>query len=137
VFGPQAIPALFLLLVLPVFVGPILYNQAASPFEQGRTVVESYTGGGSLFRMNGSWPFFRLLVYADGVELRVMFHRFFIPYDRMDGLPDKTGFFSNGLLFRSDLPGVPSSIRFYGFRAKGVLALVKDKRERFLRLHRA
>ncbi len=130
--GPNTAASLFFPLFVLIFVSPILYNCVASPFEQGRSVVASYTGGGSAFLMNGSWPFFRLLIYADGVELRVMFHRFFIPYNRMEDLPQKLGFFSMGILFRSDLPGVPSSIRFYGFRNKGILEQIQELRSRFM-----
>lgn len=130
--GPGAAAAVFPPFFILIFAGPILYNRAASPFEQGRSLVVSYTGGGATFMMNGSWPFFRLLIYADGVEIRVMFHRFFIPYDRMEDLPPKLGFFSRGIPFRSDLPGVPSSIRFYGFRNKDILAQLREQRSRFL-----
>ncbi len=129
---PEAAAALFLPFFILVFAGPILYNRVASPFELGRSLVASYIGGGSTFLMNGSWPFFRLLVYADGVEVRVMFHRFFIPYDRMEELPAKLGFFSRGILFQSDLPGVPSSMRFYGFGSKDILAQIQELRSRYL-----
>jgi len=132
VFGTQAVPVLFVPFFLLIFIGPVLYNRSTSSFEERRTILASYTGGGSIFLMNGSWPFFRLLVYADGVEIRFMFHRYFIPYDRMEDLPEKLGFFSTGVLFRSDLPKVPSSIRFYGFRSKVVLAAVQEQRKRFL-----
>ena len=132
VFGPQAIAVLVIPLFLPIFVGPVLYNRSVSPFERERGLVASYTGGGSIFLFNGTWPFFRLLVYADGVEIRVMFHRFFIPYDRMEDLPEKPGLFSSGVPFRSGLPEVPSSIRFYGFRSKGVLEAVREQRDRYL-----
>ena len=130
--GPAIAGAFFLPVFILVFFSPILYNRVASPFEQERPLVASYTGGGSTFLLNASWPFFRLLVYNDGVEIRVIFHRFFIPYDRMEDLPAKLGFFSMGILFRSDLPGVPSSIRFYGFGSKGTLALIQEQRAKYL-----
>ncbi len=129
--GPEVVPFLFFPLFLLVFVGPALYNRSESSFEKERTPVATYTGGGSMFLFNGSWPFFRLLVYADGVEIRVMFHRFFIPYDKMDDLPEKIGFFSSGIQFKSNLPGVPASIRFYGFGSKRILEMVKEQRKRF------
>jgi hypothetical protein len=132
VFGPRVIPALFILFFLLIFIGPFLYNRTTSPFEERRSAVASFTGGGSILLLNGSWLFFRLLIYADGVEIRVPFHRHFIPYDKMDNLPAKIGFFSSGVLFRSDLPEVPSSIRFYGFRSKDVLKAVQEQRHRFL-----
>jgi hypothetical protein len=130
--GPALSTTLFLAMFLLIFAGPVLYNQVPSGFERARIVAASYTGGGSLFLFNGSWPFFRLLVYDDGVEIRIIFHRFFIPYDKMDDLPEKVGFFSSGVLFKSDLPDVPSSIRFYGFGSKRILEFLKEKRNRYL-----
>jgi uncharacterized membrane protein (UPF0136 family) len=130
--NPAAFGFLFAAMFLIIFLGPALYNRMPSSFEQTRTVAASYTGGGSLLMFNGSWPFFRLLVYDDGVEVRVMFHRFFIPYDKMEDLPEKIKFFSSGILFKSDLPGVPSRIRFYGFSSKKILEVVKERRSRFL-----
>jgi hypothetical protein len=134
--SPQVFALLFGALFLLLFAGPVLYNRKPSGFEQTRNVLASYTGGGSLFMFNGSWPFFRLLVYDDGVEIRVEYHRFFIPYDKMEDLPDKVKFFSlGGILFKSDLPAVPSYIRFYG-PTKKILAFVNERRNRFLMMQR-
>jgi hypothetical protein len=134
--SPPVFALLFGAMFLVLFVGPALYNRKPSSFEQARTVLASYTGGGSLMLFNGSWPFFRLLVYDDGVEVRVMFHRFFIPYDKMEDLPDKIRFFSlGGILFKSDLPGVPSRIRFHGRNSKKILEFVNERRRRFLQMH--
>ena len=109
-----------------VFCAPIAYNYWASPFEADRKVQASFTGGGSIFLFSGTWPFFRLLVYADGLEVRVMFHRFFIPYDQMGELPAKIGFFSRGLLIKSNLPGVPAGIRYQGFGMQKVLDVIRQ-----------
>jgi len=109
-----------------VFGAPVAYNYLASPFQADRKVRASFTGGGSIFLFSGSWPFFRLLVYADGLEVRVMFHRFFIPYDQMGALPAKIGFFSRGLLIESNLPGVPSGIRYQGFGMQKVLDVIRQ-----------
>jgi hypothetical protein len=130
--GPEAIPFFFLSAFLLIFVGPALYNQVPSPFENERNPAASYTGGGSMLLFSGSWPFFRLLVYHDGVEIRAMFHRYFIPYDKMDDLPDKIGFFNRGILFKSNLPDVPSGIRFYGSGIKRILKAINEQRSRFM-----
>ena len=70
------------------------------------------------------------MIYIDGIEVRIMFHRFFIPYDRIADLPQKVGFFSRGLLIKSDIPDVPSSIRFYGFGMKKILEVVNKNRNK-------
>ena len=80
---------------------------------------------------HGTWPFFRLMIYKDGIEIRVMFHRFFIPYNKMDDLPGKIGFFSRGILIKSNLPDVASGIRFQGFGMKKILEVVNENRNNF------
>jgi hypothetical protein len=103
-----------------IFFGPVVYNRLPSPFENNRKVITSRTGGGSAGLLYGSWPLFRLIIYEDGLEVRAMFHRFFIPYDQMEDVPQKVGFFSRGILIKSDLPDVPSIIRFMSFGIKKV-----------------
>lgn len=115
-----------------IFLGPAVYNYVPSPFQANRILVASFTGGGGIFLFSGSWPFFRLLVYQDALEVRTMFHRFLIPYDMMEDLPEKLGFLSMGILIKSDLPGIPSHIRFYGFRSKKVLLAVNNTRNKYL-----
>ena len=122
---------LFMPAILLVLFGPVAYNYLPSKFEKQRRVVASYTGGGSIFMFNGSWPFFRLMVYDDGLEIRTTLHRFFIPYDQMDDFPEKIGFFSRGLLIRSNLPGVPSGIRYQGFGMKKIVQVVAERRNNF------
>jgi hypothetical protein len=127
---PESHGLLFTPTFLFIFLTPVFYNFIPSPFERERDRIASYTGGGSMFLFNATWPFFRLLIYGDGVELRVMLHRFFIPYDKLEDLPRKTGFFSRGILIKSDLPGVPSNIRFFGFGMKKILNAINQNRNK-------
>lgn len=131
-YGEKVFLFIMPLFFIFIFLGPVIYNQLKSPFEKQREVLSSYTGGGSTFLFSGSWPFFNLLVYRDGVEIRVFFHRFFVPYDKMDDLQEKIGFFTMGILFKSDLPGVPSRIRFQGFGMKKILKLLNETRNNYL-----
>lgn len=122
---------LFMPTILLILFGPVAYNYLPSRFQKQRRVVASYTGGGSIFLFNGSWPFFRLMVYDDGLEIRTTLHRFFIPYDKMDDFSEKVGFFSRGLLIKSKLPGVPSGIRYQGFGMKKIVQVVAERRNSF------
>lgn len=130
--GPEALGVLFPIVFLFIFVGPTIFNYLSSPFEVNRRLVASFTGGGSIFLFNGSWPFFRLMVYDDALEVRVMFHRFLIPFDKMDDIPSKVGFFTSGILIKSDLPEVPSRIRYSGFGMKKVVQVVNEARGAFV-----
>jgi len=128
---PESLAILFAPTFLFVFLTPIFYNFIPSPFERERDVISAHTGGGSIFLFSGTWPFFRFLMYSDGVEVRVMLHRFFIPYDKLEDLPKKIGFFSRGILIKSDLPGVPSNIRFFGLGMKKILNILNEKRNQY------
>lgn len=131
-YGPEKIAFMFMPIFLFVFLTPVLYNLIPSSFQRERSLISSYTGGGSIILFHGTWPFFRLMIYKDGIEIRVMFHRFFIPYDKMDDLPEKIGFFSRGILIKSNLPDVPSGIRFQGFGMKKILEVVNENRNKIM-----
>ena len=130
--GIAIMPVVFLPGFALIFFGPVIYNTLPSPFEKDRKVLSAFTGGGSVFMFSGSWPFFKLLFYEDGIEVRVMLHRFFIPHDKMDNIPEKVGFFSRGILIKSDLPGVPSSMRFMAMGSKKAVQAIVESRRNYL-----
>jgi hypothetical protein len=114
------------------FLGPSLFNFRTSPFQKNRRLITAFTGGGSIFLFNGSWPFFRLLVYEDALEVRIMFQRYLIPYAEMGDFPSRADFFS-GLCIQSNLPDVPSRIRFSGFGMKNIRTVVTEARNSHLK----
>ena len=120
----------FLPMFLVLFFGPILYNYIPSPFQKQRRAVNVATGGGSIFLLNGSWPFFRLLIYPDGIEIRFFLHAWFIPYTRLASVTLNRSFLTKSLLICSDLPKVPSRIRFYSLRKKDLLAQIEACQKR-------
>ena len=120
---------LFLPVFLVIFVGPILFNYIPSPFQKQRKVLAQVTGGGSIYMLNGTWPFFRLLIYADGIEIRFFLHAWFIPYTRLESISLNRLFLSRALLICSDLPRVPSRIRFFSFRKEALLARIEACRK--------
>jgi hypothetical protein len=130
--GPEGIALMFPVMFGFIFLGPAIFNYLSSPFQENRKLVTAYTGGGSIYLFHGSWPFFRLMVYDDALEVRVMFHRFLIPYEKMEDIPGKIGFFSTGILIKSDLPDVPSSIRFSGFGMKKIAQAVNAARSAYM-----
>jgi hypothetical protein len=132
-FGHDSFAVVFPGMFLFLFIGPAVFNFLPSPFSAERTLVASFTGGGSIYLFSGSVPFFRLLVYDDALEVRVMFQRYLVPYDKMEAPPEKIGFFTSGVLIKSDLPDVPSNIRFAGFGMKNILRTVNEVRDKFLK----
>ena len=97
--------------LLFILVGPMLHNWIPSTFETTRTPISTFVTGGSIQFFISSLPSFRVLIYDDGIEIRAMYTRYFIPHDRMEPLAEDKGFFRSGILIRSDLLEVPSKIR--------------------------
>ena len=120
----------FLFLFSFLFFGPIWYNTLPSKFEKIRNKITEFKGGGSIHLINGSWPFFKLIIYKDGVELRVVFNRFFIPYQMIKSVKKK--FFIFGISIISDVKGVPSTINFSSSSNKKVLELINTYKNAYL-----
>ena len=131
-WGPVVFAVLFPLGFLGLFIGPVIFNYRPSPFQRNRRLVAAFTGGGSIFLFHASWPFFRLLVYENALEVWVEFHRFLIPFDKMTDTPAKIGFFTTGLLIQSELVGVPKRIRFSGVGMRKIARVVYETRRNFL-----
>jgi hypothetical protein len=120
------IPSMLLILV----VGPAAFNYLASPFERNRRRVAAFAGGGSMSFMSAAAC--RLVVYEDALEVRMLFHRFLIPFDKMDPFPDNVGFFTRNLLIKADVPEVPPRIYFRGSAMKHAAKVVNDAQAAFL-----
>ena len=127
------LPFPFGIFFILIFFGPPSYNYLPSSFQKERDIIASSTGGGSIFLFHGCWPFFRLIAYKDGVEVRFMFHRFFIPYNKINEIPSEVSFFTRGILIKSDLPDVPSDIRFSGFGMKKIVGAINEAKREYLR----
>ena len=64
---------------------------------------------------------------ADGIELRFMFCRFFVPYTAIEGPVWESRWYRRGLVINSDLPGVPGMVRFWG-GGEDLADLIKERR---------
>jgi hypothetical protein len=115
--------------LLVLFVGPFAWNERKSSFEREREVLATYRVGLSLLLFNATVPFCKVLVYRDGVEIRVQYTRFFLPYDRLTSPPSLEGILSGTVVFKSRLPGVPESILIHSSKASGIVARIEGARE--------
>lgn len=119
-------------MVFPVvailFVVPLAWNELRSSFQSGREVVASYRVGISLLLFNATAPFCKLLVYRDGLELRVQYNRFFLPYAELSSPLSLEGLLSGTILLKSRLPGVPETIRIHSPKAAAILEMMKTGR---------
>jgi hypothetical protein len=127
-FGDSYLQFSFPLVFIALFLGPIMYNRRTSPFEKSRKIIKSYTGGGAIGFFHATTPFFRLLLYEDAIEIRVFFHSFLIPYDKMEKAPELRQKVFGGISITSDLPGVPFYIMFYGSRSSEIYSFIQSQR---------
>ncbi len=132
--GEEILSLIFPLILLFIILSPVVFNYFPSAFQERRRLVSAFTGSGSILLSVSPWPCFRLLIYEDAVEIRIMFQRYLIPYEKMADLQEKIGFWSRGILFRADLPGVPSIIQFrgLGLETKKILKILTETRSMYL-----
>lgn len=126
--APTERSLLVFFLAIPVaFFGAWGWNEIPSSFQKTREVLASYRTGISLALFNASVPFCKLLVYRDGLEVRIEFNRFFVPFDRMEHVPRIEGFlWMKKIVIRCDLPGVPRKIDIQPFSKNDVLESIQS-----------
>lgn len=125
--APERLPFVFFLALFVAFAGAWGWNEIPSSFQKTREVLASYRTGISLPFFNASAPFCKLLVYRDGLEVRIEFNRFFVPFDRMEHVPRLEGFlWVKKIAIRCDLPGVPRKIEIQPFFNDDVLESIRS-----------
>ncbi len=96
--------AVLLVIVMVMLVGPWLYNRRPSRFQEGREVLRILDGFGTVPGLRGA--FIRLLLYSDGLEARVFYHRHFVPFSGNPGFSLSGG----GLRTATEVRGFPEVI---------------------------
>jgi hypothetical protein len=99
---------ILLLIFSAVVAGPIFYNKRISRFEKDRTVIRKFDDIGAIQGLRGA--FFRFVLYDDGLEIRAFYHRYFIPYDKIEAVSVENGYFSKKMTLATMLEGVPDCI---------------------------
>lgn len=118
-----AVPGFLLLLG-----ASIAWNELVSSFQRSREVLSSYRVGISMLFFNATSPLCKILIYPDGVELRLQFTRYFLPYEKCTEPPKLEGMFSNTLVLRTRIPDVPQTIRIRTGHASKILAEIEKAR---------
>ena len=101
-----AIPLFIIFVVL--LVGPMIFIRKQSRFEQDKKVIAAYNGIGTIQGLRG--VSFRLRIYERGFELRAFYHRYYIPFQRIDSILIQKGLFINRMDIVSDIDGIPEYI---------------------------
>ena len=99
---------ILLIIFFVILVGPIIYNKRVSRFEKDRTVLKKLDDIGIIQGLRGA--LFRLVLYEEGLEIRAFYHRYFIPFARIDDVSIEKGYFSKRLNIVTKIEDVPDSI---------------------------
>lgn len=117
------IPLSIIFLVL--LAGPILYNRKKSRFEIDKAVLEKFDSIGTIQGLRGA--FFRLLIYKKGLEIRAFYHRFYIPFNKINRVSIEEGYFNNRLNIVTGIDGVPDHIVSSGKQFLSLAFLIEKK----------
>jgi len=97
-----------LIIFLSLLAGPLLYNRKKSRFQVNKVILEKFDGIGTIQGLRGA--FFRLLLYEQGVEIRAFYHRYYIPFTKINTASIEKGYFNNRLNIVTGISGVPEYI---------------------------
>ncbi len=123
--SPQLGGVFLLFIFLVLLVGPIFYNRKESRFERERFVLKRYDGIGIIQGLRGA--LFRLLVYEKGIEIRAFYHRYYIPFDRMNSASIEEGYFNGRLNIVTGIDGIPDYIVSSGKQFLSLAFLIAEK----------
>lgn len=122
--GPENASRGMVLLLIMFVAASFLGNLPTSPFERRFRLVSSHFGGGATGAFHMAYPLTRLLIYHEGLEFRLLFQRYFVPFDRMPPPTAEKSFFT-ALVVRPEAPGLPKYLRFGTFGSAEVIARVR------------
>jgi hypothetical protein len=96
--GSQALFWIFIVCILIYTFGIPLHARRTTPFEQGRRVRAAF----DIHGINLLWRApSRLILYEDAMEIRIFFHAYLIPYDRLTARPQAAGTLSKCIVILS------------------------------------
>ncbi len=99
---------ILLIIIIILFVVPMFGNRKKSHFEQNKKVLAEYDGIGTIQGLRGAM--FRLVIYEEGMEIRALYHRYYIPFKEIKKVEKKEGYFSKRLDIVTGISGIPDYI---------------------------
>ena len=116
---------ILLVIFLVTVVGPVFYNKKASRFERERTPLDKIDHFGMIQGLRGAS--IRIVLYAEGLEVRAFYHRYYLPFDKMDAVDTERQFlYGSHLVLKTRIEGVPSWISLPEEKRRAVAAFVQN-----------
>jgi len=116
---------ILLVIILVIVVGPIFYNKRVSLFERERTPLKITDHFGTIQGLRGA--FIRLLIYEEGFEIRAFYHRYLIPFDKIDGVSIEKILLSNRINIKTTIKGAPEFLSLPDKQLSDLAIIIRNK----------
>jgi|LQYC01.1.fsa_nt_gi hypothetical protein len=116
---------ILLLIFLVIMVGPIIYNKRISRFEKERTALRIIDHFGMIQGLRG--VFIRLLLYEEGLEIRAFYHRYFIPFGKIDGVSIERLLFDKRINIKTTITGMPEFLTLPEKQLSDLTSIIQNK----------
>lgn len=116
---------ILLICILVLIVGPIVYNKTVSRFERERIPLKIIDHFGIIHGLRGA--FIRLLVYDEGLEIRAFYHRFYIPFEKIDGVLIERDFLARRIQIKTGIKGMPEWFTLPDKQLSDLASIIQSK----------
>lgn len=116
---------ILLVIIIAIMVGPMIYNKRISRFERQRAPLETVDYFGLIQGLRGA--FIRLLIYEEGLEIRAFYHRYYIPFDKIEGVSIESILFSDRINIETAIRGVPEFLTLPDSRQSDLASIIQNK----------
>jgi hypothetical protein len=116
---------ILLVMLLAIVVGPMIYNKRVSRFEKGKNPIEIIDQFGLIQGLRG--VFIRLMLYEEGLEIRAFYHRYYIPFDKIDGVTIERILFCSRININTKIEGVPGFLALPDKQLSDLASIIQNK----------
>jgi hypothetical protein len=116
---------ILLVIILVIVVGPLLYNKRISRFQKERTPLKIIDHFGIIQGLRGA--FIRLLIYDEGIEIRAFYHRYYIPYEIIDGVSIERILFCNRINIKTIVKGMPGFLTLPDKQLSDLTSIIQNR----------
>jgi hypothetical protein len=116
---------ILLVMILVIVVGPMIYNKRVSRFERERIPLKKIDHFGIIQGLRGA--FIRLLLYDEGIEIRAFYHRYYLPFEIIDGVSIERILFCNRINIKTIIEGVPEFLTLPDKQLSDLASIIQNK----------
>jgi hypothetical protein len=116
---------ILLVIILVIVVGPLIYNNRISRFERKRIPLKIIDHFGIIQGLRR--VFIRLILYDEGIEIRAFYHRYYIPFEVIDGVSIERMLFCNRINIKTIIASVPRFLTLPDKQLSDLTSIIQNK----------